>query len=206
MGWVPRAERRCTDSDGSSQPRGDRPQSTSTASAQQQPGGQSGQSGQQGSTRIERTSFPNAFRSHSRGRIVASTAVDTLTHPSTPVNMRLVRKEIAQLEDCCTPLGPAQLSGEEADRMASALRVLADPARLQIVSLLAGTEEACVCELTPALGVSQPTVSHHLRVLSEAGLLEREQRGRWAYYRLRPEPLRLVADALAPRATVPARS
>lgn len=120
--------------------------------------------------------------------------------------MRLVRKEIAQLEDCCTPLGPAQLSGEEADRMASALRVLADPARLQIMSLLAGTEEACVCELTPALGVSQPTVSHHLRVLSEAGLLEREQRGRWAYYRLRPEPLRLVADALAPRATVSARS
>jgi ArsR family transcriptional regulator len=138
--------------------------------------------------------------------MVASTAVDTLTHPSTPVNMTFVRKEIAQLEDCCTPLGPAQLSGEDADRMASALRVVADPVRLQIVSLLAGTVEACVCELTPSLGVSQPTVSHHLRVLSEAGLLEREQRGRWAYYRLRPEPLQLVADALAPRATVPARS
>jgi ArsR family transcriptional regulator, arsenate/arsenite/antimonite-responsive transcriptional repressor len=133
-------------------------------------------------------------------RKVASTAADTLTHPSTPVNIRGVRQEIALLEECCTPLGPAQLSGEEADRMASALRVLADPVRLQIVSLLAGTEEACVCELTPALAVSQPTVSHHLRVLSEAGLLEREQRGRWAYYRLRPEPLRLVADALAPRA------
>ena len=127
-----------------------------------------------------------------------------MTHPSTSVNMRFVRKEIAQLEDCCTPLGPAPLSGREADRMASALRVLADPIRLQIVSLLAGTHEACVCELTPALGVSQPTVSHHLRVLSEAGLVEREQRGRWAYYRLRPEPLRLVADALAPRAMAPA--
>jgi ArsR family transcriptional regulator len=122
------------------------------------------------------------------------------------VNMTLMRKEIAQLEDCCTPLGPAQLSGEDADRMASALRVLADPVRLQIVSLLAGTEEACVCELTPALGVSQPTVSHHLRVLSEAGLLQRQQRGRWAYYRLRPEPLRLVADALSPRAMAPALS
>ena len=68
--------------------------------------------------------------------------------------------------------------------MASALKVLADPVRLQIVSLLAGADEACVCELTPTLGVSQPTVSHHLRVLSEAGLVEREQRGRWAYYRL----------------------
>ena len=84
--------------------------------------------------------------------------------------------------------------------MASALRVLADPVRLQIVSLLAGAEEACVCELTPSVGVSQPTVSHHLRVLSQAGLVEREQRGKWVYYRLRPEPLRLVADALVPHA------
>jgi len=118
--------------------------------------------------------------------------------------MRPVRTEIARLEACCTPLGPAPLSGREAGRMASALRVLADPVRLQIVSLLAGAEEACVCELTPALGVSQPTVSHQLRVLSEAGLLDREQRGRWAYYRLRAEPLRLVAEALVPRAPSPA--
>jgi len=109
-----------------------------------------------------------------------------------------MRKRIAQLEDCCSPLGPSPLSDEEADRMASALRVLADSVRLQIVSLLAGAQEACVCDLTPAVGVSQPTVSHHLRVLAEAGLVEREQRGRWAYYRLRPEPLRLVADALVP--------
>jgi ArsR family transcriptional regulator len=85
--------------------------------------------------------------------------------------------------------------------MASALQVLADPVRLQIVSLLGGTEEACVCDLTPAVGVSQPTVSHHMRVLWEAGLVEREQRGRWVYYRLRPEPLELVANALAPRTT-----
>src|SRR6266545_2753480 len=132
--WLPRAERRCADPDGSSQPRGNRPQSTSTGSAQQQPGGQSGQSGQQGSTRIERTSFPIALgavgssdRRIDRGRYL-DTSIDAR-------NMGLVRKEIAQLEDCCTPLGPAQLSGEEADRMASALRVLADPARLQIVSL-----------------------------------------------------------------------
>lgn len=90
--------------------------------------------------------------------------------------------------------------------MASALKVLADPVRLQIVSLLTGADEACVCELTPTLGVSQPTVSHHLRVLSEAGLVQREQRGRWAYYRLRPEPLQLVADALVPRVATPALS
>jgi ArsR family transcriptional regulator len=114
-----------------------------------------------------------------------------------------VRKEIALLEDCCTPLGPAPLSNEEAERMAGALRVLADPVRLQIVSLLGSTEEACVCDLTAPVGVSQPTVSHHLRVLLDAGLVEREQRGRWVYYRLRPEPLELVASALAPRATAP---
>ena len=114
-----------------------------------------------------------------------------------------MRKEIALLEDCCTPLGPAPLSNEEAERMAGALRVLADPVRLQIVSLLGGTEEACVCDLTAPVGVSQPTVSHHLRVLLDAGLVEREQRGRWVYYRLRPEPLELVASALAPRATAP---
>lgn len=83
--------------------------------------------------------------------------------------------------------------------MAATLRVLADPVRLQIVSLLAVTEEACVCDMTPSVGVSQPTVSHHMKVLSEAGLVEREQRGRWVYYRLRHEPLEAVAEALAPR-------
>jgi ArsR family transcriptional regulator, arsenate/arsenite/antimonite-responsive transcriptional repressor len=110
-----------------------------------------------------------------------------------------VRREIALMKDCCTPLGPAPLSGDEAERMAAALRVLADPVRLQIVSLLAVTDEACVCDMTPSVGVSQPTVSHHMRVLFEAGLVEREQRGRWVYYRLRPEPLEAVAGALAPR-------
>lgn len=63
-----------------------------------------------------------------------------------------------------------------------------------------------MCDLTPPVGVSQPAVSHHLRVLPEAGLVEREQRGRWVYYRLRPESLRLVADALVPRAVGPALS
>jgi ArsR family transcriptional regulator len=110
-----------------------------------------------------------------------------------------MRREIALMKDCCTPLGPAPLSGDEAERMAAALRVLADPVRLQIVSLLAVTDEACVCDMTPSVGVSQPTVSHHMRVLFEAGLVEREQRGRWVYYRLRPEPLEALAGALAPR-------
>jgi ArsR family transcriptional regulator, arsenate/arsenite/antimonite-responsive transcriptional repressor len=122
-----------------------------------------------------------------------------LTDASTVVNMSQMRKQIAQLDVCCTPLGPAPLTADEAGRMAEALGVLADPVRLQIVSLLASAAEACVCDLTPAVGVSQPTVSHHLRVLADAGLVDREQRGRWAFYRLRHEPLRLVADALVPR-------
>jgi ArsR family transcriptional regulator len=111
-----------------------------------------------------------------------------------------MRREIPTLEACCTPLGAAPLSGGDAERMAAALRVLADPIRLQIVSLLAAADEACVCDITPVVGVSQPTVSHHLRVLAEAGLVERDQRGRWAFYRLRPEPLQLMADSLVPRA------
>jgi ArsR family transcriptional regulator len=110
-----------------------------------------------------------------------------------------MRREIGLVEACCTQLGTAPMSRAEADRMAGALRVLADPVRLQIVSLLAGADEACVCDLTLAVGVSQPTVSHHMKVLSEAGLVERDQRGRWAYYRLRREPLAAVAEALAPR-------
>ena len=107
-------------------------------------------------------------------------------------------KLIAEIEDCCSPLLSAPIAEEEAERMASALRVLADPARLRIVNLLAGRDESCVCDLTEPLGLGQPTVSHHLRVLHEAGLLDRDKRGRWVFYRLRPEPLEAVRTALAP--------
>jgi ArsR family transcriptional regulator, arsenate/arsenite/antimonite-responsive transcriptional repressor len=92
------------------------------------------------------------------------------------------------------PLGP-----DEAEDMAAALRILADPARLRLLSMIGTAEsgEVCACDLTEPLGVSQPTVSHHLKVLAEAGLVEREQRGRWAYFRLVPERLELLRDALA---------
>jgi ArsR family transcriptional regulator len=84
--------------------------------------------------------------------------------------------------------------------MAAALRVVADPARLRLLSIIAATEgrEACVCNLTEPMELSQPTVSHHLKVLADAGLLEREQRGRWAFFRLVPERLEVVRRALAP--------
>ena len=109
--------------------------------------------------------------------------------------MRLIQ-EIDQT--CCAPLVGSVLSETEADRLAQALRVIADPARLRLVSLVAASEggESCVCDLTDRLDLGQPTVSHHLKVLTDAGILHREKRGRWAYYRIEPEPLELLRGAL----------
>jgi ArsR family transcriptional regulator, arsenate/arsenite/antimonite-responsive transcriptional repressor len=89
---------------------------------------------------------------------------------------------------CCRPLAGATLSDEEAAATAEVFKALADPARVRIVNVLATSgEPVCVCHLIEPLGLSQPTVSHHLKKLTEAGLLDREQRGKWAYYALRPE-------------------
>jgi ArsR family transcriptional regulator len=88
---------------------------------------------------------------------------------------------------CCTPLDAPTMSAEEAAASAALFKALGDPARVRIVNMLATAGEGvCVCDLTPNLGLSQPTVSHHLRKLTEAGLLHREQRGTWAYYSLNP--------------------
>ena len=93
-----------------------------------------------------------------------------------------------ELIQCCRPLGAPSLSDEEADATAALFRALSDPARVKIVNLLATSgEPVCACEFEPALDLSQPTVSHHLKKLTEAGLLEREQRGKWAYFSLNPE-------------------
>ena len=92
------------------------------------------------------------------------------------------------LIDCCRPLAGARLSDEEAEATSLLFKALADPARVKLVNLLATRGEAvCACELHPALGLSQATVSHHLKKLTDAGLLEREQRGKWAYFSLNPE-------------------
>jgi len=111
------------------------------------------------------------------------------------VNMTSMRL-IAQIEDCCTPVLEAPLLEPEAEALAGTLKVLADPARLRLVSVIAAQPgaEACVCNLTAPLGLSQPTVSHHLKLLHEAGILDREQRGRWVYYSLRPGALDRVAS------------
>jgi ArsR family transcriptional regulator len=106
---------------------------------------------------------------------------------------------IATVAACCPPLSAAPLAAEDAERVAGALKVLADPARLRLLSLIQAQPEAeaCVCHLTEPLGLSQPTISHHLKVLVQAGLLEREQRGRWAYFRVLPEPLAALRELLA---------
>ncbi len=90
---------------------------------------------------------------------------------------------------CCAPLAAAPLDAAEAAGLASVLKAIADPARLRVISLLAATGESCVCDLTEPLGLSQPTVSHHLKTLVDAGLVRREKRGVWAYFSLVPGAL-----------------
>ena len=95
-----------------------------------------------------------------------------------------------ELIDCCRPLGTASLSHDEAEATAAVFKALSDPARVKIVSVLAAAEEAvCACEFVPALGLSQATVSHHLKKQTDVGLMEREQRGKWAYFSLNAEAL-----------------
>lgn len=98
-------------------------------------------------------------------------------------------------DNCCRPLDSPALSDEESAATAALFRALADPARVKIVNLLATSETpVCACEFEPALGLAQPTVSHHLKKLTDAGLLEREQRGRWAYFSLDGEAMNRVAS------------
>jgi ArsR family transcriptional regulator len=101
-------------------------------------------------------------------------------------------------ESCCGIGVEGGMSREEAERSAALLKALADPVRLRLLSAIRATEggEACVCDLTDLVGLAQPTVSHHLKVLVAAGLLERERRGTWAWFRLRPARLDEVRGIL----------
>jgi ArsR family transcriptional regulator len=98
--------------------------------------------------------------------------------------------------ECCAPLLETPLSAEDAERLAGWYRVLGDPARLRLLSMIAARDEVCACDLVEPLGISQPTVSHHLKVLYEAGLADREKRGRWVYYRAVPERIDILGRAL----------
>jgi ArsR family transcriptional regulator len=94
----------------------------------------------------------------------------------------------AELIDCCRPLASGTLAEDEAEATARLFKALGDPARVKIVNLLALSDEpVCACEIVPALDLAQATVSHHLKKLTQAGLLDREQRGKWAYFSLNPK-------------------
>ena len=101
---------------------------------------------------------------------------------------------------CCSPLAREPMSKEHAEQVAPLLKAIADPVRLRLMSLVLSHVggEACVCDLGDAFDLSQPTVSHHLKVLHEAGLLDREKRGVWVYYRARPEAMSALAALIAP--------
>jgi ArsR family transcriptional regulator, arsenate/arsenite/antimonite-responsive transcriptional repressor len=102
-------------------------------------------------------------------------------------------------DDCCPPLsGDGRLDRDQAERLSRTLKAIADPARLQVLSFLRSRPngEACACDLVEPLGLAQPTVSHHLKVLYETGVLEREKRATWVYYRLPDDRLPSIRQAL----------
>lgn len=100
---------------------------------------------------------------------------------------------------CCAPLVKEPMTQVDAEKVATTLKALADPARLRLLSIVAASQdrEACVCDLIEPIGLSQPTVSHHLRVLTQAGFLSRSKRGTWAYYRLQADALAAVTTLLS---------
>lgn len=99
---------------------------------------------------------------------------------------------------CCTPLTGSVISAEGAEQTARVFKALGDATRIRLLSLIAASDdgEACVCDLTAPVGLAQPTVSHHMKQLVDAGLVTREQRGRLAYYRVVPEALKAASQAL----------
>jgi len=107
---------------------------------------------------------------------------------------------------CCAPLAAEPLSTDAANDVAPLFKVLGDPVRLRLLSLIACHEggEACVCDLTGAFDLSAPTISHHLKVLRESGLVTSERRGTWIYYRISPEVIARISAILGDQAPVPA--
>jgi ArsR family transcriptional regulator len=103
---------------------------------------------------------------------------------------------------CCRPVTGTALDEDDAHQLARRFRALGDPTRVRLLSLISAqpTGEACICELTQPVGLSQPTVSHHMKQLVEAGLVTREQRGKWGFYRVVDESLRSLGQALRPGA------
>lgn len=111
-----------------------------------------------------------------------------------PVPLTLVE---ASGPACCPDGLGAEIAPEAAEELARLLKAVADPARLRLLAIIKSRGESCVCDLADLVGLSQPTVSHHLKVLVDAGILEREKRGTWAWYAIVPERLRELAAVLA---------
>lgn len=105
--------------------------------------------------------------------------------------------DVKVIEQCCEPVLVEPLQEAEAEDLAAAFKVLADPVRLRLLSLISNAGEMCACDLVEPIGRSQPTISHHLSILADAGLLTREQRGKWAYFAVVPERVAVLRDALA---------
>ena len=106
--------------------------------------------------------------------------------------------DVSQGQPCCAPISQSRVPAEVAGVLAPAFKALGDPVRLQLMSMIASAPEGeiCVCELTPAFELSGPTISHHLKTLREAGLVQAERRGTWVYYRPQPGMLRQLASLL----------
>ncbi|TYB93227.1 helix-turn-helix transcriptional regulator [Micromonospora sp. WP24] len=101
-----------------------------------------------------------------------------------------------QAVGCCAPLAVRPMDAEQAAMVAPMFKALGDPVRLRLMSMIASVPEMCVCDLTPAFDLSGPTISHHLKVLREAGLVDSERRGTWVWYRVRPEAFRQLGALL----------
>ncbi len=102
-------------------------------------------------------------------------------------------------QECCPPLMKEPIGEGDAETLAGAFKLLSDPARIRLLSLIAAhpDRECCVCDLIEPVGLSQPTVSHHLKLLNQAGLLSREKRGTWVFYRVDPTTVNTIRNALA---------
>ena len=102
---------------------------------------------------------------------------------------------------CCSPVTGGVVSDDDAETLARMFKAMGDPTRVKLLSLIAAAEggEACICDMTDPVGLSQPTVSHHMKLLVDAGLVTREQRGKWAYFRVVPDQLLSLANALSPK-------
>jgi ArsR family transcriptional regulator len=123
-------------------------------------------------------------------------------------NQERMLADLADAVGCCPPLAREPLSAGQSVELARLFKALGDPVRLRLLSLIASHEggEACVCDLTGVFDLTGPTISHHLKVLREAGLISGERRGTWVYYRVQPEALRRLSAVLVPddALTVPA--